>query len=58
MDKQEFEKQYAESSGVTVEWLHQNGLFALPCECEYDKCKGWRMEHESITSISQTIVNK
>jgi hypothetical protein len=41
--KEEFERQYAEKSGVTIEWLHAHGQFAEPCDCEWDECKGWAM---------------
>jgi hypothetical protein len=43
MTKDDFEKQYAEKSNVTVEWLHENHQGAIPCECGEDGCKGWQM---------------
>lgn len=45
MTKDEFEKNYAEASGVTVEWLHRQGRCAVPCDCGSDMCEGWAMEH-------------
>ena len=41
--KDEFEKGYADRSGVTVGWLHQQGQGAVPCSCGEDDCKGWAM---------------
>jgi len=41
----EFEKGYAERSGVTVEWLHARNRFGVPCDCGWDNCKGWQMKH-------------
>ena len=41
-----FEKAYAERSGVTVEWLHQQGQFAAPCDCGETGCKDWKMENK------------
>lgn len=41
----EFERAYAERSGVTVEQLRNEwGRIVLPCDpelCEYEGCKGW-----------------
>ena len=43
MTKDEFEKEYAEKSGMTVEELHKKGQYAKECDCEYENCKGWQM---------------
>ena len=43
MDKEEFESQYAQRSGVTVEWLHKYGRYGIPCDCGEDYCEGWQM---------------
>lgn len=43
MTKDEFEKEYARKSGMTVEELHKMGLYAKECDCEYNNCKGWQM---------------
>lgn len=43
MTKEEFEQGYAERSGVTVEWLHLYGQYAIPCDCEEENCRGWQM---------------
>jgi len=45
MSGAEFEAAYAERSGVTVEWLHQQGRYAEPCDCGDDFCEGWAMGH-------------
>lgn len=43
MTKDEFEAGYAERSGLTVEKLHELGLFAQPCDCDWGSCQGWGM---------------
>lgn len=45
MTKEQFEYQYAELSGVTVEWLHEHDQYAIPCDCGEDGCMGWQMKH-------------
>jgi len=43
MTRDEFEKQYADKSGVTIEWLHEQGQFASPCYCGEEGCDGWKI---------------
>ena len=43
MTKDEFEKRYAENSGVSVSQLREMGLIAVPCDCSYEGCHGWKM---------------
>ena len=43
MLKDEFEKGYAERSGITVEDLHKRGQEAVPCDCGEESCHGWAM---------------
>ena len=43
MTKEEFEKKYADASNLTIERLHELGLFAAPCDCDYENCQGWQM---------------
>lgn len=38
----EFERAYAERSGVTVEWLRKQGLTVRPCDCGEEGCEGWQ----------------
>lgn len=40
---EEFARQYAERSGVTVEWLREQGHDVRPCDCDDDICTGWQM---------------
>lgn len=40
---EEFEEWYAKNSGVTVQWLRENGRFGAPCDCGDEICKGWQM---------------
>jgi hypothetical protein len=43
MTKEEFEKQYAEKSGLTIDQLHWFGLHAETCDCGDERCNGWIM---------------
>lgn len=43
MTRDEFERAYAERSGVTVEWLHDHDRHAYPCICGGSDCGGWQM---------------
>lgn len=56
MTKEEFESKYAERSGITVEWLHEHGRFAVPCECGHSDCKGWQMSYK--VSHKKSSINK
>jgi len=42
---EEFATAYAQRSGVTVEWLRQQGREVRPCDCDYEDCQGWQMAH-------------
>jgi hypothetical protein len=46
MTRDEFESEYAQKSGVTVEKLHELGLYAIPCDCDDPMCRGWAMDRE------------
>jgi hypothetical protein len=39
---EEFERQYAERSGITVERLREMGRIVAPCNCGEDMCEGWQ----------------
>ncbi len=43
LSKEEFEKGYAERSHLTLEELHNLGLFPVLCDCGDENCKGWTM---------------
>ena len=43
MTAEEFEAAYAARSGMTVAFLHENGLYAEPCDCGEEICEGWAM---------------
>ena len=46
MTADEFERAYAERSGVTVEWLRRYRT-VLPCLCGASMCEGWQsISHE------------
>ncbi|MDP2719576.1 MAG: hypothetical protein Q8P44_07090, partial [Dehalococcoidia bacterium] len=50
----EFEVGYAKRSNVSVEWLHENGLFPVPCKCGEEGCKGFQMIHVNEYSYAPT----
>jgi len=43
VNRDEFEKLYAEHSGVTVEYLRQNRQYVIHCDCGGPLCQGWQM---------------
>jgi hypothetical protein len=45
ISREEFEKQYAARSGITVEELRELGLVVLPCDCGAENCQGWAVVH-------------
>ncbi|MGA7236482.1 MAG: hypothetical protein WBY44_12430 [Bryobacteraceae bacterium] len=42
MTAEEFERQYAERSGTTVEQLRKMGRIVAPCDCGEEMCEGWQ----------------
>jgi len=42
MTAEEFERKYAEDSGITVERLRELGRIVAPCDCGEDYCEGWQ----------------
>ena len=44
-EAEEFAQIYAENSGVTVEWLKEQGREVRPCDCGEAYCHGWQMAH-------------
>ena len=51
MTKDEFEERYASNSGMAVKELHNLGLYAKLCNCEYEGCEGWCIVHEGTTGV-------
>jgi hypothetical protein len=43
--REQFEAAYAARSGVTVDFLHEHGRRAEPCDCGEPGCEGWQMAH-------------
>lgn len=41
--KDEFERDYARKSGLTLQELREYGGRAIPCDCPEDDCPGWEM---------------
>ena len=42
MTAEEFERKYAERTGITVEQLRKLGRIVAPCDCDYEFCEGWQ----------------
>lgn len=42
MTAEEFERQYAERSGLTVQQLRKYGRIVVPCDCGDPTCEGWQ----------------
>ena len=42
MTAEEFERQYAERSGLKVSQLRELGRIVVPCDCDYEFCEGWQ----------------
>jgi hypothetical protein len=42
LSAEQFEREYAERSGVTVAWLREQGRVVRPCNCGDDFCAGWQ----------------
>jgi hypothetical protein len=42
MTAEEFERAYAERSGITVERLRELGRIVAPCDCGEEICEGWQ----------------
>ena len=56
---EKFEQEYAERSGVTVEWLHVNGRRGAQCHCGDGMCDGFQMTHDEIVShFSDPVAKK
>lgn len=51
MTAEEFERQYAERAGVTVEWL-RGWRTVRPCDCRDESCQGWQsVSYEAAAEI-------
>ena len=42
MTAEEFERQYAARSGITVTRLRELGRIVAPCDCGEEGCEGWQ----------------
>jgi hypothetical protein len=51
--REQFEREYAERSGLTVERLRELGRVVLPCECDYEGCQGWRSVSREIAAADR-----
>lgn len=43
LDRDEFERRYAERSGITRNELRNLGRVAIPCDCNKEACAGWQI---------------
>lgn len=43
---EQFEREYAQRSAVTVEYLRETGRVVQPCDCHDEICEGWKMGRE------------
>ena len=48
--KDEFAKEYAQNSGMSVEEVLKTQI-VLPCTCDYEGCPGWAMVSKNPLSI-------
>ena len=58
MTKDEFEKGYAERSGVTVKWLHDHNKFGVPCDCGEEGCHGWQMKYDFLDNQFEDYIQE
>ena len=42
---EQFAREYAKRSGVTVAWLKEHNREAARCDCGDTECEGWQMLH-------------
>ena len=52
--KEDFERDYAKHSGLTVDELRALGMYALRCDCGDEGCRGWQMVHAASLSPNDT----
>jgi len=49
---EQFEREYAERGGITVERLRELGRVVRPCDCKEEGCEGWQsVSQERATEI-------
>lgn len=54
MTKEEFIKQYAKDSNMTVEKVLEN-MDAYPCACGDKSCKGWQMLSPTGAKVAKAL---
>lgn len=47
ISNEEFEREYAERSGISLDELRALGLRPYTCKCDYEECQGFQMLSES-----------
>ena len=50
LNAEEFERQYAERCGETVEQLRALGRVVRPCDCDSKECQGWQSVSREIAA--------
>lgn len=58
IEKDEFERSYAERSGMTVEELRELGCRVVPCDCDYEGCQGWQMDTGSLETLADILIRR
>jgi hypothetical protein len=58
IDKDTFEREYAERSGMTIDELHAWGRFTEECSCGEDGCEGWAMGYQHEEALFQERVGR
>lgn len=56
MNKEEYERLYAERSGTTVYDLHAWGRWAVRCKCGDPWCEGWIMGYQWEEAITENML--
>lgn len=54
---EDFERDYAERSGMSVAELRAAGQIVLPCDCGEKECLGWQMVSETKRSTTDGRFN-
>lgn len=52
MTAEEFERQYAERCGISIQHLRDLGRVVHPCDCDWEGCEGWQsLSHEAANDV-------
>jgi hypothetical protein len=48
---EQFEQEFAERFGLTIDELRALGRVVMPCDCEVDSCPGWQSVNRELTAL-------